>query len=725
MYKVMKKALPAIIVLGWFIYAAGSEGSPATSDMTNRMMLLALELGIILFAARLGNLLFEKIRLPGVLGELIAGIFIGPYVLGGAALPGLPQGLFPVYAANFPISPELYGICSIASIVLLFVVGLETDLKLFLRFSVAGLFVGLGGVIFSFVLGAGVAVLFSGLLTATRLHFLSPFSLLLGVVSTATSVGITARILSEKNKMDTAEGVTILAGAVIDDILGILCLTIGLGIIAASSGSGGVEWVQIGLIALKSLVVLFITVTIGALTSQRISLLLKWFRDRTSIAIMAFGLALLVAGLLEEAGLALIIGAYLTGLSLSKTDVSRAIVERLGAVYSLIVPVFFTVMGMLVNPRLLFSWPVLAFGGLYTLSAILAKVIGCGLPTLFLNFNLLGALRVGFGMLPRGEVALIVTSIGLTAGFLTPEAFGIAVMMILITTLIAPPILVNLFRIPHSGLTKALPESHYQQITFDFPSLQVTEMLVTELIELFESEGYFVYHLDQVEPVYQIRKESETISFSQQGTTIVFDCDEKTIALINTAMYEVLAEFEQTLAGLKKPIDTSTILSRQIQVTSETPSTPGLLVNYLSPDDLVPHLRANTKIEAIDELLKVLNRRGVIKNLHRARKAILEREEILSTGIQYGIAIPHGKTDAVSHLVCAIGLKPEGLDFQAIDGLPTRIIVLSLSPKSGTAPHLQFLSAISQTLDESGRQRLLQCQTAAEMWQNLQPAKAS
>jgi len=76
-------------------------------------------------------------------------------------------------------------------------------------------------------------------------------------------------------------------------------------------------------------------------------------------------------------------------------------------------------------------------------------------------------------------------------------------------------------------------------------------------------------------------------------------------------------------------------------------------------------------------------------------------------------------------LVCAIGLKPEGLDFQAIDGLPTRIIVLSLSPKSGTAPHLQFLSAISQTLDDSGRQRLLQCQTAAEMWQNLQPAKAS
>lgn len=111
----------------------GKAGETHAPTMTHLMMMLAIQSGVILFVAKIGNKLFERLNLPGVLGELMMGVLIGPYLLGGLALPGFPHGLFPVASATFPISPELYGICSVAAIVLLFMAGLETDIKLFVR----------------------------------------------------------------------------------------------------------------------------------------------------------------------------------------------------------------------------------------------------------------------------------------------------------------------------------------------------------------------------------------------------------------------------------------------------------------------------------------------------------------------------------------------------------------------------------------------------------------
>ena len=136
-----------LLVLGTTA-ALASEAAGTEVSMTHRMMLLVIQLGLILFATKLGNMLFERFRLPGCLGELTAGIVIGPHLLGGFSLPGFQHGLFPL-AGGFPVSVELYGFCAVASIVLLFMVGLETDLGMFLRYSVAGSAVGLGGVIAS------------------------------------------------------------------------------------------------------------------------------------------------------------------------------------------------------------------------------------------------------------------------------------------------------------------------------------------------------------------------------------------------------------------------------------------------------------------------------------------------------------------------------------------------------------------------------------------------
>ena len=146
--------------------------------MTHRMMVLSLQLGCILFIAKLSAALFEKMRLPGVLGEIAGGILIGPFFLGSIPLPSLPHGLFPMTGA-FPVSPELYGFCSVAAIVLLFDAGLETDVALFMRYSIAGCAVGIGGVLGSFLLGDLTAVWFSHMLFKEPLTFMSPPALFL------------------------------------------------------------------------------------------------------------------------------------------------------------------------------------------------------------------------------------------------------------------------------------------------------------------------------------------------------------------------------------------------------------------------------------------------------------------------------------------------------------------------------------------------------------------
>ena len=697
--------------------AVAPQGAADGAHMTHRMMMLMLQLGVILFAARIGSILLERVRMPGVLGELLAGVLIGPFLLGGLPLPGFPHGLFPI-GEGFPLSPELYGICSLAAIVLLFLVGLETDIKLFLRYSVAGGLVGVGGVAASFILGDALCSVFSPSLFGQRYGFMAPPCLFLGIISTATSVGITARILAEQKKVDSPEGVTVLAGAVIDDVLGIILLAVGLGVITASGTTGSLDWAHVGLVAAKAGGVWLGATAIGLAASHRISLLLKCFGDRSAIAVMALGLALILAGLFEEAGLAMIVGAYVMGLSLSRTDVSHVVREHLSPIAAFLVPVFFTAMGMLVNVRVLMSREVLAFGLLYTLVADVAKVVGCGGPALLCGFNLRGAARIGFGMLPRGEVTLIIAGVGLAAGVLTPQLFGVVVMMIFVTALIAPPTLVALFRHPGSGMRRGAPAEEERVLSFDFPSVQTADLLVAELLDVFETEGFFVHTLSRRARIFQLRKETVIIGMRQRDASIDFECSESEVPFVSTAMIEVVAELEQTVRELRKPVDRRAIAAKA-QVSPNGRRSGASLAPYLSSDALAPRLRGTTKADVTDELLELIGRTGVVSDAAEARRAVLAREEAMSTGMQFGVALPHAKTSAVDRIVCAVGLKPEGVDFDAMDGGPSTIFVLGLSPEGAGTPHLEFMATVNQVLDERRREDLLACRTAEGMYRLL------
>jgi len=387
-------------------------------------------------------------------------------------------------------------------------------------------YIGIGGVVFSFFLGAGCAV-WSGLAPG----WLDPRALFLGAIATATSVGITARILSERRKMDSPEGVTILAAAVFDDVLGIIVLAIVVGTVRVESDLG-VSWSHILWIASKAFGFWIGATTLGLLLARRFSRLLKHFKSAPAIAALALGFALLLAGLSEMAGLAMIIGAYIMGLSLSRTDLVQVIQREIEGLHNVLVPVFFATMGMMVDFGVIL--PQFKIGLVYALLAIVSKVGGCGLPALFCGFNRHGAVRIGVGMLPRGEVALIVAGIGLTSGAIGQDVFGIAILMTVATTLLGPILLSGSFENPAPGLRhpEDIAQSQTKTLFLTFPSPDMADFMASRIVRAFRQEEFYVYRLTPEERTYHIRKDD--IFF-------ILEYDGRDIRLTAPARYETLA----------------------------------------------------------------------------------------------------------------------------------------------------------------------------------------
>jgi len=527
--------------------AAAHAAEASGHSITHMMMHLILQLAVIIIVAKIGGYLFQRfLKMPSVLGELASGMLIGPYALGSQIdLPGL--GILFSEHSGFAASPELYGIATLASVILLFLAGLETDLAAFLRYSVVGSFVGLGGLIAAFALGDLVAVMWPN-----NIHsFMDPAALFLGVISVATSVGITARILAEKRKMSSPEGVTILAGAVFDDVFGIVTLAIVMGMAKVSMGGGEVNWGEIGIIAAKAIGFFVIVTALGLAFSRKITSMIKKFKSTEIIVAICFGLALLLAGLAEMAGLAMIIGAYIMGLALSRTDLAHEIEHHMQGVYNLLVPIFFCVMGMMVDFSAMGA--VWKFGLVYSLLAILSKVVGCGLPAYMMKFNLRGSLRIGLGMLPRGEVALIVAGIGLASGIIDQGIFGVSIMMTVITTMLAPPLLVKSFE-GGSGLRREMASGgeDVESIELEFPSRDITEFLLNRFVRALQEEEFFVHHLHTTQPTYRVLKDDIAFTLVEDGTKLLVNVPAANQHIARMILLEELLSLSDLLESTKQ-----------------------------------------------------------------------------------------------------------------------------------------------------------------------------
>jgi Kef-type K+ transport system membrane component KefB len=410
------------------------------------VMQFALQLGVIILVAKIAGELTERyLKQPSVLGELVAGMIIGPYALGGMIhIPGTHGALFPLHeGASIPVSIELWALAQIAAVILLFVAGLETDLQNFIKYAGPATVIAIGGVVFPFVLGQWATVFFG-----FADGYMDGRALFMGAIMVATSVGITARVLSDIHKLDTPEGVTILGAAVVDDVIGILVLAVVIGL----ARTGEFNWGSAGWTFGKAVGFYLTFMVVGLAIAKYIAAGLDWFKSRGATVALAVSLAFLAAAVAEMFGLAMIIGAYAMGLVLSDTKLAHYLEEQTTAIYHVFVPVFFVVLGMLVDFRAMQG--ALVFGLTISVLAIISKVAGCGVPAVGVGFNNRGAWRIGLGMLPRGEVALIVAGVGIAEGIIDQTIFGVSILMTMITTLLAPIFLVPAFQAGGSGLRK-------------------------------------------------------------------------------------------------------------------------------------------------------------------------------------------------------------------------------------------------------------------------------
>lgn len=651
---------------------------------------LVLQLGILIFAVRLIGKLFKKIKVPTVLGELLIGVVIGPFALGGISLPGFPQGIFPLNSASLAVSPELYSFSQVASIILLFASGLETDLKLFLKYSVAGGVIGIGGVVFSFVLGDLVGVLL------LHTNFMDVRCLFLGIMSTATSVGITARILSDKKKMDSPEGVTILASAVFDDVLGIILLAVILGVVAVLNGTGAsISGVEIAKIAGKAFGIWLVFTALGLIFSKQIAKFLKFFKHSYDFSICALGLGLLLAGVFEKQGLAMIIGAYVTGLSLSSTDIAPIIQERIRGLYDFFVPIFFAVMGMMVNVGEMLSKEVLIFGAIYTVVAILAKVFGCAFPAMLMGFNFKGGLRIGCGMIPRGEVALIIAGIGLTAGILDEKLFGVVILMTLVTTLVAAPFLNFSLSLPGRGTRKETTTEDGITLSWDFGSDEIADLVVDMLLKNLRNEGFYVQMMNINEGISQARKGSTVLSIKEEENIVTIETSAEAEAFVKTSMYEMILGVIDLINNLKKGFDGIALKKDILDSDATDADSDNQFKKLIKPEVIIANSKAETKDDLLKEMVLLLTNTGNVRDWELVLSDVLSREKIMSTGMEKGIAIPHAKSDGVIAPCVAVCVKKDGIDFGSIDKEPSKIFFMIVSPKKANSPHLQMLASIS------------------------------
>jgi Na+:H+ antiporter len=399
-------------------------------------------LAIILAAAKLGGDLATRARQPAVLGELVAGVLLGN--LGLIGITGL-QGL----ATN----PTLDALAQVGVIILLFEVGLESTVRDMLKVGATAVLVATLGVIAPFALGWWVGAL---LLPGD-----DPYAhAFLGATLTATSVGITARVLRDLGKGATPEARVILGAAVVDDVFGLVILAVLSGLITAANAGTQMAYGSVGLIVAKAVVFLCGAIAVGLVAAPRLFGLASRLQGRGVLLATALVICFAMSWMASLIGLAAIVGAYAAGLVLEDVHYrpftergERPLGELLQPVGAFLVPLFFVLMGMRVDLTAFARKEVLGLAALLTVAAILGKQ-ACALGAIG---GKLDRLTIGLGMIPRGEVGLIFANIGLgltLAGrpVIAGTTYSAIVIMVIVTTLVTPPALRwSLERQPVSG----------------------------------------------------------------------------------------------------------------------------------------------------------------------------------------------------------------------------------------------------------------------------------
>jgi len=374
---------------------------------------LFLTLFVMFVAAKLAAEIFERLKQPAVAGEILAGIVIGPSVL---------HLVEPTEITNT--------LAEIGVILLLFLVGLETKPADIFRVGGRALAVAILGVIVPFVFGYVTLILWG----EAQIE-----AIFVGAAMVATSVGITARVLGQMGLLNLEVSRIILGAAVIDDILGLIILAV-----VSSMAKGGVNYVQIATIAGMAIGFTLLVIFVGARAVNKLRPRIEKLKVGQSQLMFGLSLCLGLAMVAHYVGVAAIIGAFLAGMALAESAEGTDMPHQTEAVTEFMLPFFLTNIGMQLKLDAFFNRNTIIMALVITALAVISKQLGCGLGVLSMGKK--KAMQIGMGMVPRGEVGIVVAQIGLGLGVINDGVFGVVLFMAVATTLIAPPFLVRLFK---------------------------------------------------------------------------------------------------------------------------------------------------------------------------------------------------------------------------------------------------------------------------------------
>ena len=412
------------------------------------------EIAVILLSTKVLGIVTKRFAMPQVVGALLAGLLLGPAMLGLLQETTLMDQL-----------------AELGVIVLMFNAGLETDLGELKKAGRSAFVIALIGVLIPLAGGFVLAAFFNQGSEA----FLQ--NVFIGVILTATSVSITVETLKEIGKLSTRSGNAILGAAIIDDVLGIVALTI----ITSLSGTGANVLLILGKIAAffaLSVVMWIVLHRVVAWWFQRYN------RDKRRFVVISFAFCLLYAYLAEEVfGVADITGAYIAGLIFAKTPRVAYLQDRYDTLsYALLSPIFFANIGLkVVLPQM--SGAIILFSVLLTLWAVASKVLGCGLGARLCKYSGQDSLRIGVGMISRGEVALIVANNGIAAGLMKDEFFGPVVLMVIATTILTPILL----KVVYHGKEKDYSDLQESELVNRYEDAAAFDLAAQALLEDHEN----------------------------------------------------------------------------------------------------------------------------------------------------------------------------------------------------------------------------------------------
>ena len=387
-------------------------------ESTSSLLHIIITISVLLFAAKILAELFHRIKMPVVLGELLAGIIVGPFALGGITIFN--------GEALVVLDETVRHIGEISAIVILFIAGLEITPREFLKGGAASFTVGSLGVIVPFFVGYYVFTIIG--LEAIQ-------SLLIATALTATSIAISIQVLTELGKMKSKEARLILGAAIVDDILAIAALSVVTTMVQTGNTTPNV--IDITFLILKILG-LFAVVLIGAIiVVPRILHVERLWRSEGSVEGITTAAFFGTAGIAAFVGLSPIVGAFSIGMAVASTRVIKQIEEYVSKLGIIFAPLFFAIIGAQVDLRGV-NLNVLYVAGIMVAVAIVTKLIGCGLPAIIFLKEKSKAMNVGIGMISRGEVGLIVAGVGVSADALSTDIYTSVIIMVAVTTIITP-----------------------------------------------------------------------------------------------------------------------------------------------------------------------------------------------------------------------------------------------------------------------------------------------